>query len=153
MTGVALVALTADGYNGERHDPVLALLDQRSRLLDPLSGRFTWRDGFVPPAGSFHDAHLYAHVAGNAVNAVDPTGMFIGGVNESIAVTGTRSRLQAMQLTIYASMGVATLTSGGLALAYFGYPALTETTTSGVPIPPQNPCAPRIPDSRPYDPD
>jgi RHS repeat-associated protein len=64
--------------NGERHDAILGLLDQRARLLDPTSGRFTWRDGFVPPAGSFHDAHLYAYVAGNAVNAVDPTGMFTG---------------------------------------------------------------------------
>jgi RHS repeat-associated protein len=152
MTGVALVPLTVHGYNGERHDPVLGLLDQRSRLLDPSSGRFTWRDGFVPPAGNFHDANLYAYVAGNPTNAVDPTGMFIGGVSESIAVTGTRSRLQAMQLTMYASMGVATLASGGLALAYFGYHALTGTTTSGAPIPPQNPHGPRIPDLPRYDP-
>jgi RHS repeat-associated protein len=124
----AASAPTVHGYNGERHDPRLGLLDQRSRLLDPSSGRFTWQDSFVPPAGNFHDANLYTYVAGNAANAVDPTG-------QALSTTQLLYDAAVTSLLLVATgcfSGSSTITAVGL--AGLGFTSAGALLYAGLPL-------------------
>ena len=61
------------GFNG------LGWYDNRARVLDALTGRFTTPD---PLAGRYPDQSPYAHCANNPVRNIDPTGMDIWMIDE-----------------------------------------------------------------------
>jgi len=46
------------------------------RYYDPVLGRFLQPDPIVPDAANPHSLNLYSYVLNNALNLVDPTGLF-----------------------------------------------------------------------------
>jgi RHS repeat-associated protein len=58
-------------YTGQTTIPEAGLYYYKARVYDPMYGRFLQAD----PVGSKDDLNLYAYVAGDPVNKVDPTGL------------------------------------------------------------------------------
>jgi RHS repeat-associated protein len=58
------------GYTGEAYDASTQLVYLRARYYDGRTGRFTQKD----PSGL--EQNLYAYVASNPVNRIDPSGLF-----------------------------------------------------------------------------
>ena len=70
------------GYTGEMWDQQSELLYLRARYYEPETGRFLSRDSYEGNLQNPLSRHLYAYVANNPVNFVDPIGnarLFING--------------------------------------------------------------------------
>lgn len=59
------------GYTGQMFLSEASLYHYKARVYDPILGRFLQTD----PIGSTDDLNLYGYVAGDPINATDPTGL------------------------------------------------------------------------------
>lgn len=77
--GLTSAAATPFGYTGQRFDPETSLYYFRARHYSPLLGRFMQAD----PSGYSAGTNLYAYVANDPLNAVDPLGLYKEGSQAS----------------------------------------------------------------------
>lgn len=68
------------GYTG-REPSATGLMYYRARFYDPSIGRFTQSD----PMGFIDGVNTYAYVANNPINYVDPTGMTIDAISNTLS--------------------------------------------------------------------
>jgi len=61
-------------YSGEQFDSHLGFYYQRSRYMNPSSGRFWTMDSYEGATSDPRTLHKYSYVNGDPVNAVDPSG-------------------------------------------------------------------------------
>ena len=71
------------GYDGEQTDSYIKLINLRSRLYDPASGRFTTRDSWQGDYNRPLSLNKWNFVEGNPVNREDPSGQY--GIGHFIA--------------------------------------------------------------------
>ncbi|MCC6999388.1 MAG: RHS repeat-associated core domain-containing protein, partial [Deltaproteobacteria bacterium] len=116
------------GFAGGVLDRDTGLVHMGAREYDPASGRFTSVDPLSFGGG---DSNLYAYVGGDAVNKVDPTGLFLGGV-EIVANPWTASLLVAAPGI---AAGIA-LVAGAIAFSDSPVEALDPRVVAGVLAPP-----------------
>jgi RHS repeat-associated protein len=70
-TGVSMY-----GFDGEQTDSYIKLINLRSRLYDPSSGRFQTRDSWQGNYSRPLSLNRWTYVEGNPVNREDPTGYY-----------------------------------------------------------------------------
>jgi RHS repeat-associated protein len=109
---------TAIGYRGERFDATLGQYYLRARYYDPRSGRFA---GVDPIAGTYGDPLQilrYGYVGANPLNAIDPSGTFMGYINAgitaliNISARGMNLSVTAMYYTLkYAVLPLGIITN------------------------------------------
>ncbi len=61
-------------YTGQQFDSLTGLYDLRARYYDPTTGRFTSVDTTALSPDDPTDLNRYLYVAGDPINAIDPTG-------------------------------------------------------------------------------
>lgn len=73
------------GFAGGLYDPDTGLVRFGARDYDAETGRWTAKDpiGFVGG-----DSNLYGYVLGDPVNGIDPTGLFLGFIDEGLDTIG-----------------------------------------------------------------
>jgi len=67
---------SAYGYGGEYSDSYIKLIYLRSRMYDPLTGRFTTKDSWQGDYNRPLSLNRWMYVEGNPVNLTDPSGHF-----------------------------------------------------------------------------
>ncbi len=65
---------TIYGFTGEQQDIYIKLIDLRSRLLDPATGRFLTKDSWQGDYNRPQSLNQWNYVEGNPVNLSDPSG-------------------------------------------------------------------------------
>ena len=86
----------AYGFTGEPRIAV-GLGYHRARWLDPGLGRFASVDPFPAVQGLSQSLNRYVYSMLSPVSLSDPSGLFSGGLSETLAVNGIRSALASIQ--------------------------------------------------------
>jgi RHS repeat-associated protein len=98
-------------YSGEQYDASLGFYYLRARYMNPSSGRFWTMDSFEGNNADPASLHKYVYVHNKPVNAVDPSGHFIGSIIGEINALSWRCVMftwqyaglfKALQLTLTA---------------------------------------------------
>jgi RHS repeat-associated protein len=93
-------------YTGEQFDQNLGEYYLRARYYNPSQGRFTGRDPFEGMLEEPLSLNKYGYVHGNPINNTDPSGMFIGGLLDSLSAQQELIRQDAAR-----SSGILALTT------------------------------------------
>jgi RHS repeat-associated protein len=78
-------ATTIYGFTGEQQDSYIKLINLRSRLYSPATGRFLTRDSWQGDYYRPLSLNEWNYVEGNPVNFTDPTGLIRSGYEARIA--------------------------------------------------------------------
>ena len=76
--------LTTRGFTGHEQLDEVGLIHMNGRIYDAKLGRFLQADPFVQAAGNTQSFNRYSYVLNNPLNAVDPSGYFLGGLFKGI---------------------------------------------------------------------
>jgi RHS repeat-associated protein len=103
-------ALTTHLYSGEQTDALTGLQYLRARYYNPATGTFNRLDPFAGNMQDPQSLHKYLYTHGDPANAVDPTGMFIGGLSVALISTSLRTAQNfgyaaLMTTGVYAAIG------------------------------------------------
>jgi RHS repeat-associated protein len=85
-TAITGSVTTPLGYAGQYTDAESGFIYMRARFYDPATGQFMTRD---PLGWAASGQNLCGYVFSNPVNAIDPSGLFLDGLRNTI---GARSR-------------------------------------------------------------
>jgi len=88
-------------YTGEHFDTDAQQYYLRARYYNPSNGRFNRIDPYSGNKVDPQSLHKYLYCHANPVNAIDPTGMFIGGIAGVVAVVAIAAVAINIGVSIY----------------------------------------------------
>ena len=96
--------LTTRGFTGHEQLDEVGLIHMNGRVYDPKLGRFLQADPFVQAAENTQSFNRYSYVLNNPLNAVDPSGYFLGKLWKSVKKFA--GAIVGIVLTVWAPWGV-----------------------------------------------
>jgi RHS repeat-associated protein len=94
-------------YCGEQFDRDLGMYFLRARYMKTDTGRFWTMDSYEGNSGDPLSLHKYLYCHGDSVNDVDPSGRVVGGLTETVSVSGIQANSRTLE-----GIGVAAFKAG-----------------------------------------
>ncbi len=79
-----IISLSNRGYTGHQHDDEVGLINMRTRLYDPVLGRFLQPDTLIPGPTHSQSYNRYSYCGNNPISHIDPSGHFLNKIFKGV---------------------------------------------------------------------